>query len=128
MLFKKIKESVIKGKTLCLSSAAILAFSRFTLPVYEIYKAGADLYWEKGLDFFPPYLKQSTFIPHKNNSEGGLKLDTSYCYMGVSRFKQLRNLLPKNEKVAGIDEHTALIIDLNNKNQKIMGKGNVTIL
>src|SRR5579883_510627 len=36
------------GTPLILASAAVLAISAYTLPVYEIYKAGADLGWERG--------------------------------------------------------------------------------
>jgi len=125
LLLSKIKEAVKNGKSLCLSSAAVLAFSKFTLPVYEIYKAGLDLYWEKGLDLLSSYMEYTTAIPHKNNNEGGEKLDTSYCYMGRVRFKKLRQKLAKGEKIIGIDEQTALVIDLKNKSQRVMGKGKI---
>src|SRR5207237_6555211 len=39
-----------EGAALILASAAVLSMSAYTLPVYEIYKAGADLGWEPGLD------------------------------------------------------------------------------
>jgi len=125
LLIGKITEALAGGKSLCLSSAAVLAFSKFTLPVYEIYKAGAELYWEKGLDYFPPFMEWTTVIPHKNNNEGGKELDTSYCFMGKARFKKIRKLLPPAEKIIGIDEQTALIIDAKNKSRKIMGKGSI---
>ena len=93
------------------------------LPVYEIYKAGLGLYWEKGLDLFSKYMEEATVIPHRNNREGGEKLDTSFCFMGKERFGRLVKLLPDGEKVTGIDEQTALIIDLKSKSRKVMGKG-----
>src|SRR5512134_1796940 len=38
------------GACLVAASAAALTVGRFTLPVYEIYKVGADLYWAEGID------------------------------------------------------------------------------
>ena len=74
------------GASLSLASASVLAFSRWCLPVYEIFKVGEDPHWEDGLNlsalFGLPYTY--SFIPHLNNNEGGTKLDTSYCYMGKS--------------------------------------------
>ena len=40
------------GAVLCFASAATLAVGTKVLPVYEIFKAGADLYWEDGLGIF----------------------------------------------------------------------------
>ena len=50
------------------SSAATLAASRWTLPIYEIYKAGSDLYWQQGLDFFGAYGLSLILVSHWNNS------------------------------------------------------------
>ena len=49
LLFELIKARHRMGTALVLSSAATLAFGRFTIPVYEIYKVGQDPYWENGL-------------------------------------------------------------------------------
>ena len=81
-----------------------------------------------GLDFFGLYGLSLVFVPHWNNTEGGSGLDTSRCYMGQERFDQLLNLLPPHQTVVGIDEHTALILDLENKECRVMGKGSVTLL
>jgi len=123
LLYKKIIEKVERGATLSLASAATVAFSRFALPVYEIYKVGSPLYWESGLDFYSKFFKPLTIIPHLNNAEGGEKTDTSYCFVGKERFEKLRTLLPPAEKIWGIDEHTALIINLKTKKILAMGKG-----
>ena len=76
-----------QGAAVVFSSAATLAASRWTLPVYEIYKAGSDLYWHEGLDFFGVYGLALILISHWNNSDGGAVLDTSRCYLGSSGFK-----------------------------------------
>lgn len=123
LLYEKIVERVRAGASLSLASAAAIAFSRFALPVYEIYKAGAPLYWEKGLNFYPHIFQELTIIPHFNNKEGGKKTDTSRCYMGKERFEVLLRKLPPKEHVWGIDEHTAVVIDLKTKQARSMGKG-----
>jgi len=111
LALKKIQNRVGQGSSLILASASAVAFSRHCLPVYEIYKVGSPLYWEEGLNFFCDYYQPCTIIPHFNNREGGKKLDTSYCYMGKARGEKLLALLPKDEEVWGIDEHTAVIIN-----------------
>ena len=116
------------GAALALSSATTIAISSSALPVYEIYKVGQDIHWIPGLDFFSPFQLNLVFIPHWNNNEGGADLDTSRCFMGQSRFDALLNLLPSDQVVIGIDEHTGLIIDFENACTHIVGSGNVTIL
>ncbi|MGC8781514.1 MAG: CysS/YqeB C-terminal domain-containing protein [Anaerolineae bacterium] len=116
------------GATLALASAAVVAISAYALPVYEIYKAGHDLHWQPGLDLFGPYGLKLVFVPHWNNAEGGAELDTSRCFMGESRFEVLRAMLPPDATVVGIDEHTALAIDLADGTAQVMGAGDVTVL
>lgn len=125
LLYQKIIEKVKSGATLCLASAAAIAFSKHCLPVYEIYKAGLSLYWEEGLDFYTHFWRPLTVVPHYNNKEGGQKNDTSRCYMGQERFAKLLEMLPKKEEIWGIDEHTAVLIDLNKKNILTIGKGKI---
>src|SRR5262249_8352589 len=80
------------GATVAFASAAAIARGRYVLPVYETYKAGADLGWERGLDLFPGC--DLAILPHWNNAEGGAGLDTTYCFMGAERFARLHALLP----------------------------------
>ncbi len=115
------------GTPLTLASAAILAMSAFTLPVYEIYKVGEELHWKAGLNFLKPYGLELIFIPHWNNSDGGAELDTSRCYMGVNRFGNLLSLLPADHTLVGIDEHTALVIDFHKDECVVLGVGTATI-
>lgn len=116
------------GAAVILASASTLAFSSYTLPVYEIYKVGEELHWHQGLDFLGPFGLSLVFIPHWNNTEGGDTLDTSRCYMGRARFDQLMALLPPKQTFVGIDEHTALILNLHSQECRVMGKGSVTLL
>ena len=116
------------GAALALSSATTIAISSSVLPVYEIYKVGQDIHWQPGLDLFSPFQLSLVFIPHWNNTDGGVDLDTSRCFMGQYRFEALLNLLPSNQVVIGIDEHTGLIIDFQDACTHVIGSGNVTIL
>ncbi|MEM9773599.1 MAG: cysteinyl-tRNA synthetase [Chloroflexota bacterium] len=116
------------GSNLFLSSSSTLAFSRFTMPVYEIYKVGEDLHWKDGVDFLSPYGLKTAVIPHWDNSDGGSDLDTSRCYMGQDRFGQLTDMLPEDTTIIGIDEHTSLIIDFSEAYCKVLGNGTVTII
>jgi len=116
------------GAGLALSSATTIAISSSALPVYEIYKVGQDLHWQPGLDFFSPYQLSLIFIPHWNNQDGGPGLDTSHCYLGKSRFDLLFNMLPEDQTLIGIDEHTGLIIDFKSSCIHVIGLGGITIL
>ena len=116
------------GAGLAISSATTVAISALSLPVYEIYKVGEDLHWKPGLDFFASYCLSLVFIPHWNNQDGGAELDTSRCYMGVSRFERLIELLPEDQTIVGIDENTGLIFDFQSSCLNVVGQGNVTIL
>ena len=111
------------GAVLALSSAAALAAGNFTLPVYEIYKVGSDLYWENGLRLTEKIGLNLTIITHWNNLEGGKDLDTGRCFMGKKRFADLEKLLTAGETILGIDEHTAVIIDPAAGVLTVWGKG-----
>ncbi len=116
------------GTAMIMASAAIIAAGAQTLPVYEIYKVGEDIHWVRGLDFFGPYGLPLVFISHWDNTEGGADLDTSRCFMGQERFEQLLALLPPQAIVVGVDEHTALVVDLAARTCRVMGRGGVTLL
>ena len=115
------------GAVLCFASAATLAVGAKVLPVYEIFKAGSDLYWADGLNVFAAFGLELAIVPHWNNSDGGVHLDTSRCFMGQERMDQLRQLLPASTVLLGIDEHTALVFDFQQGRGLVLGKGTVTI-
>ena len=128
LAFKVLMERWKFGATLGLSSAAALAMSAFTLPVYEIYKAGYDLTWGKGLDLFGSIGLRLAIVTHWNNNEGGKDLDTRFCFMGEKRFEKLRKLLPSDIGILGIDEHTAIVFDFEKDEFYIDGVGSATFL
>ncbi|HMQ33086.1 MAG TPA: hypothetical protein PKD53_20310 [Chloroflexaceae bacterium] len=116
-----------RGAALVTASAATIALGAFALPVYEIYKVGAELHWQPGLDLFGLYGLSLVFLPHWNNAEGGAELDTSRCFMGRERYAGLVALLPPATTVVGIDEHTVLLVDLHAGIAEVSGRGAVTI-
>ena len=113
------------GAALVFASAGVVAAGSYALPVYEIYKAGEDLHWKDGLDLFGIYGLSLVLIPHWNNREGGTELDTNRCFMGRERFKRLAIELPPGQTILGIDENTALIMDLQAGSGKVLGTGEV---
>jgi hypothetical protein len=115
------------GATLSTSSAAAAASGRHTIPVYEIYKAGTNPVWLDGLDIIGALTGLAVaIVPHWNNNEGATH-DTSRCFIGEGRLQQLERALPDGAAILGIDEHSALTIDLGAKSVTVGGKGAVTI-
>lgn len=112
------------GGVVCFSSAAALTLGVATMPVYEIYKAGADPHWLTGLDLLGAFGLSCAIVPHYNNAEGGT-YDTSRCYVGERRLQELERMLPADVGVLGIDEHTAALIDLETRILQVEGKGSV---
>ena len=115
------------GATLITSSAAAAASGRCTIPVYEIYKAGTNPVWLDGLDIMGALTGLAVaIVPHWNNNEGATH-DTSRCFIGEGRLQQLERTLPDGTAILGIDEHSALTIDLGANSVTVAGKGAVTI-
>ena len=116
------------GATLFLSSSSTLAFSKYTMPVYEIYKVGDKLHWQRGVNFFQPFGWSISIIPHWDNNDGGDTVDTSRCYMGRDRFGRLRDLLPDGQTIIGLDEHTSVVFDFDKECCYVLGNKGVVIL
>jgi hypothetical protein len=116
------------GTTLIFASAATISVGAHALPVYEIYKVGQDVHAVDGLDFFSDFGLHLSFVPHWNNAEGGADLDTSRCFVGIERFDQWCNLLPRKNTTLGLDEHTGIIIDVESGICEIMGVSSVSIV
>jgi len=123
-----MRERWSEGAVLAFSSAAAIALSAHVLPVYEIYKAGTDLHWQPGLDLFAHVGLELAIVPHWNNAEGGANLDTSCCFMSAERFQALAELLPPTATILAIDEHSSVIMDVNNNTLAVRGQGEATIL
>jgi cyanophycinase-like exopeptidase len=116
-----------EGAQLVFASAATIALGRHALPVYEIYKVGRPLYWADGLDLLGDGGMELAIVPHWDNAEGGTH-DTRACFMGMDRFERLQSLLPATAVVLGVDEHTAVSLDLALGTATVRGKGGVSVL
>jgi hypothetical protein len=122
-----LRDRVLAGAGLTvLASAAAATAGRFTLPVYEIYKAGGAPRWLDGLDLLGPLGMTVALIPHYDNAEGG-RYDTRHCYLGERRLAVMERQLGGGAAVLGVDEHTAVLIDLRTSDVEIRGRGGVTV-
>ncbi|GGL21613.1 hypothetical protein Sme01_40460 [Sphaerisporangium melleum] len=109
-----------------LASAAACTAGVVAVPVYEIYKVGAEPHWREGLDLLSALGLSVAVIPHYDNAEGGTH-DTRYCYLGERRLSQMERELPEEVAVLGIDEHTAVLIDLLAETVTVRGRGTLTV-
>lgn len=116
------------GTALIFSSAATISVGEWVLPVYEIYKVGEDVHTREGLHFFADFGMNLSFIPHWNNAEGGADLDTSRCFVGIDRFEQWAGLLPSDNVLLGLDEHSGIIMDFEEGACNVHGVSSVTVL
>ena len=115
------------GGIVTMASAAALTLGSLTIPVYEIYKVGADPSWLPGLDLLGPATGlRAAVVPHYDNAEGG-NHDTRFCYMGERRLRLLERDLPPGTFILGVDSHTALVMDLDRRTAAVFGLGGVTV-
>jgi len=119
-------EKLETGGCVTFSSAAACTLGRVGLPVYEVYKVGMDPFWFEGLDLVATIGINAAVIPHYNNAEGGTH-DTRFCYMGERRLRILEAQLRADEFVLGVDEHTALILDLVAGSATVRGNGAISL-
>jgi hypothetical protein len=116
------------GATLIFASAATISIGAHALPVYEIYKVGQDVHVVDGLNLFADFGLHVSFIPHWNNVDGGVDLDTSRCFIGMDRFAEWCNLVPTENETVGLDEHTGLILDFETGLFEVSGVSSVSLV
>jgi cyanophycinase-like exopeptidase len=121
-----LKARLGRAGAMVFASAAVCTLGTHTLPVYEIYKVGQTPRWEPGLEVLVAAGLRCVAIPHFDNAEGGTH-DTRYCYLGEQRLRFLEEQLPDDVWVLGIDEHTAMIVDLEEDTVTVEGRGGVTV-
>lgn len=121
-----LAEKLRRGGGVTFASAAALTLGVATVPVYEIYKVGAELAWLEGLDLLAELGLKAAVIPHYDNAEGG-NHDTRYCYLGERRLTLLEQRLPPGAFVLGVDEHTAAVFDLDADTFTVVGRGGMTV-
>ena len=121
-----VSDKLRSGGIVTFASAAALTLGRATVPVYEIYKVGADVARLDGLDVLGALGIDAAVIPHWDNAEGGHH-DTRFCYLGERRLAIFEEMLDPSTWVLGIDEHTALVVDIDSGIATVTGNGTVTI-
>ncbi len=110
------------GGTVCFASAAALTLGAYTAPIYEVYKVGVEApRWRDGLNVLAEIGLSCVVIPHFDNNEGG-NYDTRFCYLGEKRLLELEGQLPEGVATLGVDEHTALILDLSSDTVSVKGR------
>ena len=122
-----LADIVRRGGSLVMGSAAAVTVGIASLPVYEIYKVGDEARWLPGLDLLGTLTGISAaVIPHYDNREGG-RHDTRFCYMGEQRLLELEAMLSDDVGILGVDEHTAVIIDVESGAVDVRGAGGLTL-
>ena len=116
------------GATLIFASAATISVGAHALPVYEVYKVGQDIHVVDGLNFFADFGSQLSFIPHWNNADGGVDLDTSRCFVGMDRFAEWCEMVPVENTTVGLDEHTGIILDFEKGTCEVSGVSSVSLV
>jgi hypothetical protein len=127
-VWEAIVDQFAQGTHLLFASAASITLGRYSLPVYEIFKAGRDPYWEEGLDLLGLLGLTLAVVPHYNDNSGGENYDSRFCYMGASRYERLQEQLPGDVTILGIDEYTAIRFDATAGTATVTGQGGVTII
>jgi cyanophycinase-like exopeptidase len=117
-----------EGADVFFASAASISLGRWALPVYEIYKAGSDPFWDDGLDLLSYYGLNLAVVPHFDDSSGGENYDSRFCYMGAARFDALQEQLPLDVAILGIDAYTAICFDPNTNEATVSGQGGITLI
>ncbi len=124
---RALVDVVGRGGTVVLGSAAAVTVGSYAVPVYEIYKVGEDPSWSPGLDLLGQLTGISAaVIPHFDNREGG-RHDTRYCYLGSQRLDAMEADLPVDVGVLGVDEHTAVVVDMADGTATVHGAGVMTL-
>jgi cyanophycinase-like exopeptidase len=120
-------DKLTRGGVVVFASAAALTLGTHTIPVYEIYKAGVEPHWEPGLNLVEAVLGfPAVVIPHYDNAEGGHH-DTRYCYLGEARLSTMEATLPDGALIIGVDEHTAVLFDADERTASVVGNGTLTL-
>lgn len=121
-----LTEKLSRGGIVTFASAAALTLGVRTVPVYEIYKVGLDPQWLEGLGLLRELGINASVIPHFDNAEGGSH-DTRFCYLGERRLRVLETMMDDEEFIIGVDEHTGLVLDLDEDRAQVVGNSTVTL-
>jgi hypothetical protein len=127
-VWQAVTERFQAGADILFASAASISLGLYSLPVYEIYKAGDDPFWADGLDLLGYFDIKMAVVPHFDDSSGGENYDSRFCYMGARRFDILQQRLPADVTILGIDAYTAICFDPTSQQATVSGQGGVTLI
>ncbi|WP_331532649.1 CysS/YqeB C-terminal domain-containing protein [Pseudonocardia sp.] len=123
-----VRSMVSAGGTATFSSAAAIALGVVAMPTHEIYRGGADPFWLAGTDLLGQLTGLcAAVIPHYDLAPKNGSHDTRCCYIGERRMRELELQLPAGAHLIGVDEHTALVLDLAEGTARVVGRGGVTV-
>ncbi len=125
-LSEVLGDKLTSGGCVSFASAAAATLGVVTVPVYEIYKVGVTPHWATGLDLLARIGLRAAVIPHYDNTEGGTH-DTRFCYLGERRLRLLESALEDDTVVLGVDEHTAVLFDLDADTATVLGRATLTL-
>ncbi len=120
-----LQEKLERGGCVTLASAAAITLGIVSLPVYEIYKVGEAVHWLDGLDLLSVAGIRAAVITHWDNAEGGTH--DPVLLHGRIPPSRLESMLPEGSAILGVDEHTALILDLGAGRVEVRGRGQVVV-
>lgn len=127
-VWQAVCEQFEAGADLFFASAASITLGRYSLPVYEIYKAGMDPFWVDGLDMLGRFGLRLAVVPHFNDSSGGENYDSRFCYMGARRFDILQERLPPDVAIVGVDAYTSICFDPETEQAIVSGQSAITLI
>ena len=127
-VWESVCERFEAGTDVLFASAASITLGRFVLPVYEVYKAGEDPFWDDGLDLLGRFGLSLAVVPHFNDNSGGDNYDSRFCYMGAQRFDALQEQLPADVAILGIDAYTSVTFDAATETASVSGQGSITLI
>src|SRR4029079_8308665 len=127
-LWDAVLERFESGAELLFASAASITLGRYALPVYEVYKAGNDPYWEEGLDVLGRFGLNLAVVPHYNDNSGGENYDSRFCYMGARRLDLLQEHLPPDVTILGLDAYTSVSFDPASQTATVGGQSSMVLI
>jgi hypothetical protein len=127
-VWQAVEERFQAGADILFASAASISLGRYSLPVYEIYKAGEDPFWADGLDLLGHFGLNLAVVPHFDDSSGGENYDSRFCYMGAKRFDILQQCLPPDVTILGIDAYTGVCFDPATRMATVSGQSGITLI
>ena len=107
-----LAEKLALGGAVTFASAAALTLGVVSVPVYEIYKVGEDARWVEGLDLLAALGLPVARHPPLRQRRGRDPRHPVLLSRRGPPGRAWRRSLPEGTFVLGVDEHTALCLDL----------------